>query len=61
MNFQESTIILKAYTKKSGNLLNAPRILLLIQGPLSAIVIIIGNIGQSAGVVEYTNYFSAEE
>ena len=26
MNFQESTTILNACTKKSGNLLNAPRI-----------------------------------
>ena len=25
LNFQESTTILNAYTKKSGNLLNAPR------------------------------------
>ena len=28
MNFQESTTILNAYTKKSGNLLKAPRILM---------------------------------
>ena len=27
VNFQESTTILNAYTKKSGNLLKAPRVI----------------------------------
>ena len=30
LNFQESTTILNAYTKKSGNLLKAPRIYIYI-------------------------------
>ena len=31
LNFQESTTILNTCTKKSGNLLNAPRTLIIIQ------------------------------
>ena len=35
LNFPESTIILNAYTKKSGNLLNAPRIYAFILNDLT--------------------------
>ena len=57
VNFQDSTTLLNAFTKKSWNLLNAPRISLFFS---LTHFFFPSFLALSAGTVEYTNWIFAE-